>query len=204
MQEHSVWQKGVSKKLRDVAKAIEERDSLLRRVQTQKTLLKEIQAKLSAAKALSEFTKNNEGECIDEVTSDLETIEGMKEDAQETLNEMQKKLELDTGKYYEFENYFGKCAEENIGKYTYRVCLFEEAVQEEGSKEYKLGKWNGFSSDYSKIFYSDGERCFGGPERSLTLDLRCGEELKLHSLTELEKCVYNAKLEIPSACQVDF
>ena len=53
---------------------------------------------------------------------------------------------------------------------------------------------------YRTMRFADGQQCWNGPPRSLTLTVRCGKATKLSRVTEPSRCEYEAELETPGAC----
>ncbi|KAL4082116.1 glucosidase II beta subunit-like-domain-containing protein [Scleroderma yunnanense] len=102
------------------------------------------------------------------------------------------------------------CLELDTGEYTYEVCLFDEARQKpnKGGASFSLGKftsWNklaepGTPEYYSKQRYTQGAKCWNGPQRSLELILTCGTENVLHAVSEPEKCEYRITGTSPALC----
>jgi len=64
-----------------------------------------------------------------------------------------------------------------------------------------MGKWNSWKdAEYKVMYYKGGERCWGGPDRSTTVTLECGDENKVVDVKEPNKCEYTVKLQTPAAC----
>jgi len=145
-------------------------------------------------------------------------------DAERSLNVAQKDLEqakkelddlFDPTRYGakgEWKKLHDVCLKKDTGGYEYEVCLFEGAMQRpsHGGSSYSLGKfssWNlspdvveGSKEYYSTQMYSHGTRCWNGPERSVKLELTCGTENALLTVTELEKCEYVFTGTTPALC----
>lgn len=112
----------------------------------------------------------------------------------------------------EWKKLHNTCLAKDTGDYVYEVCLFEEARQKpyHGGSSFSLGNfasWNpspdvveGSAEYYSTQVYSHGTRCWNGPERSVKLDLTCGTESVLLTVTELEKCEYLFTGTTPALC----
>jgi protein kinase C substrate 80K-H len=49
--------------------------------------------------------------------------------------------------------------------------------------------------------FTEGEKCWNGPSRSLTLTLKCGDRDGLESVEEPSRCEYSATLYTPQACE---
>lgn len=100
----------------------------------------------------------------------------------------------------------GQCPELNQAQYTYRLCLFDRAVQKDrnGHHEIGLGNWKAWEGPdddkYSKQKYADGQHCWNGPARSTLVHIECGEELELYDVKEPAKCEYEFRLRAPAAC----
>jgi len=106
------------------------------------------------------------------------------------------------------------CLSTEAGDYTYEVCLFDEARQKptagKGGQTNSLGKFKSWNNDprvqpgepayYTKQHYTGGAKCWNGPNRSVTLVLKCGTENVLHVVTEPEKCEYQFAGTSPALC----
>ncbi|KAF9242918.1 glucosidase II beta subunit-like-domain-containing protein [Melanogaster broomeanus] len=111
----------------------------------------------------------------------------------------------------EWKKLDGLCLEKNTGDYTYEVCLFEEARQKpnKGGTTFSLGKftsWNQLAKPgeleyYTKQRYTQGTKCWNGPQRSVELVLSCGTENALLTVAELEKCEYQLTGTTPALCR---
>jgi len=145
-------------------------------------------------------------------------------DAERNLDSVQKRLETAKadlrdlfdpawyGAEGEWKKMHNTCLTKDSGDYVYEVCLFEEARQKpnHGGSTFSLGKfasWNidpdvteGSAEYYSKQVYSHGTRCWNGPQRNVKLDLTCGTENALLTVTELEKCEYLFTGTTPALC----
>ncbi|CAI5746484.1 unnamed protein product [Peronospora destructor] len=154
--------------------------------------------------------------------------ENKKEELKEEENrliEAQKLLDKDYGVDNLFFGLRNECVESDAGQYKYKVCFFGKATQDftklgdmEDIKGPKVsdGKGSGKSSSISpedltaaettvkEIKFSNGDNCWNGPKRSLTVKLECGPEpMKLYDVEEPSTCVYIAKLRTPAVCGED-
>ncbi|KAG6333511.1 hypothetical protein ID866_5574 [Astraeus odoratus] len=110
----------------------------------------------------------------------------------------------------EWKKLDGLCLEKDTGEYTYEICLFDEARQKpnKGGSSYSLGKftsWNqhaepGTPEYYTRQRYTQGARCWNGPQRSVELVLACGTENALLTVSEPEKCEYRITGTSPALC----
>ena len=87
-----------------------------------------------------------------------------------------------------------------MDKYKYKACPFGEAKQD-GTR---LGSNSDTEvSDAGELMlkFTEGERCWNGPSRSLALTLKCGDRDSLESVEEPSRCEYSATLYTPQACK---
>ncbi|KAL5228913.1 hypothetical protein ABZP36_017178 [Zizania latifolia] len=104
------------------------------------------------------------------------------------------------GKEKEFYYFYDRCFESKEGKYTYKVCPFKKASQVEGHSSTSLGRWDKFEESYGAMEFSNGDKCWNGPDRSLKVRLRCGLNNELNGVDEPSRCEYVAVLSTPALC----
>ncbi|KAJ0266965.1 Glucosidase 2 subunit beta [Hirschfeldia incana] len=129
----------------------------------------------------------------DESSSKLKKI-------QSRVSSLERKLKQDFGPEKEFYSFHGHCFESKQGKYTYKVCAYKEATQEEGYSKTRLGGWDKFENSYQFMTYTNGDKCWNGPDRSLKIKLRCGLKNELMDVDEPSRCEYAAVLSTPARC----
>lgn len=128
------------------------------------------------------------------------------------LNDLTLKLktnESDLNKDYGPENMLrslqDECVTTSIGDYKYKFCptsiLEQINIDNRGTK---IGifdeiKYSEHTKNY-QLFFKNGERCWNGPVRSAIVDIVCGLELGVLSVTEPEKCIYHFKVSSPIGC----
>ncbi|GMF38329.1 unnamed protein product [Phytophthora fragariaefolia] len=143
------------------------------------------------------------------------------EDKEKELEEVQKLLEKDYGVDHIFFALRDKCVESDAGQYKYKICFFGKATQDHTKlgdmEELEKLKQSGEGSDdeaptadneagavqtaVEEIKFSNGQKCWNGPNRSLTVKLECGPEpMELFNIEEPSTCVYSAKLRTPAVC----
>ncbi|CAH8279863.1 unnamed protein product [Arabidopsis lyrata] len=122
---------------------------------------------------------------------------------QSRISSLEKKLKQDFGLEKEFYSFHGRCFESKQGKYTYKVCAYKEATQEEGYSKTRLGEWDKFENSYQFMSYTNGDKCWNGPDRSLKVKLRCGLKNELMDVDEPSRCEYAAILSTPARCLED-
>ncbi len=94
-----------------------------------------------------------------------------------------------------------QCYEVKIEKYAYKACPFGEAHQD----SVRLGT-NTDGVEISPLTgdmmlkFTNGATCWNGPNRSLSLTLKCGDREALADVEEPSRCEYSATLFTPQAC----
>ncbi|CAO2198283.1 unnamed protein product [Urochloa humidicola] len=119
---------------------------------------------------------------------------------QSKISTLTEKLKLDFGKDKEFYSFYDKCFESKEGKYTYKVCGYKKATQAEGHSSTNLGRWDKFEESYRVMQFSNGDKCWNGPDRSMKVRLRCGLSNELNDVDEPSRCEYVAVLSTPALC----
>jgi len=174
-------------------------------------LLKEENDK-SEEKLEQEIPKEPEDEEFKSIKEDLKNSETKLNEAKNKVNALERQIKdlnqllaIDFGENKEFFPLYGKCLEIQ-SEYTYELCPFEKVTQKQKSGgNTPLGTWqNEQSNDWSKehkiMRYTGGQRCWGGPERSTTVEVLCGPENTIEEPKEPNKCEYTLKLFTPAAC----
>ncbi|CAK0902371.1 unnamed protein product, partial [Prorocentrum cordatum] len=111
--------------------------------------------------------------------------------------ELDKNAKLDFGDDFRWISLVGACPEKPLGEYTYKVCFFGEARQDRTL----LGRYAGWdASDPMVMTFAKGSSCPGGTSRALRVRLECAASQELLSVTEPDRCSYEARLGHPAAC----
>jgi len=114
----------------------------------------------------------------------------------------------------------GGCSSHNSKDvYLWKLCPFQYAAQAKPSEPQRvtlLGKWSGWSTSYLPSIvtplspvatpralwkFDEGEPCWDGPPRSVSVELRCGTVTRLERVEEDGKCRYLMLLASPLACE---
>lgn len=122
---------------------------------------------------------------------------------QSRISSLTQKLKQDFGAEKEFFSFYGQCFESKQNKYVYKVCPFKQATQEEGYSTTRLGSWEKFEESYRVMQFRNGDKCWNGPDRSLTVKLRCGLKNEVADVDEPSRCEYLALLSTPAVCVED-
>ncbi|KAG5023631.1 Glucosidase 2 subunit beta [Glycine max] len=132
---------------------------------------------------------------------------------QSRISSLKQKLKHDFGPAKEFYSFYDHCFEGKENKlryisvpvyfllYTYKVCPYKQASQEEGYSNTRLGSWDKFEDSYRVMVFSNGDKCWNGPDRSLKVKLRCGLKNEITDVDEPSRCEYVAVLSTPALCQ---
>ena len=104
----------------------------------------------------------------------------------------------------------GQCYAAKVDKYAYSVCPFAESTQD-GTRLGRMAELEATdASDVdggddekktaTRFLFRDGERCWNGPSRSISVSLTCGAAERLFAVTEPSRCEYAAVLATPAVC----
>lgn len=121
------------------------------------------------------------------------------------IKKLEEELSSDFGPFHVFFPLKSKCFSYTDREYTYTLCPFERATQESTSgMQTELGRWAGWAGAaenlYSRQKYEGGIQCWNGPARSVSVNIDCGVEDKIISVTEPAKCEYVYNFITPAAC----
>ncbi|WWC57645.1 uncharacterized protein I303_100177 [Kwoniella dejecticola CBS 10117] len=140
------------------------------------------------------------------LSNELNKLNNAISDSEDTLQRMNTEF----GPQAEWKKLDGTCVDKVSGDYTYEICFFGKTKQKsnkDGSSNYMgtFAEWNtaatpGSYEYYTKQLYNNGGRCWNGPLRSVQVDLSCGKENALLSISEPEKCEYQFKVTTPALC----
>ncbi|KAH0468825.1 hypothetical protein IEQ34_002057 [Dendrobium chrysotoxum] len=108
-----------------------------------------------------------------------------------------------TSKEKEFYFFYDRCFESKQNKYVYKICPFKQASQDEGYSSTRLGSWDNFEESYRVMVFTNGEKCWNGPDRSLKVRLRCGLKNEISDVDEPSRCEYTALMSTPALCLED-
>ncbi|KAG8635425.1 glucosidase 2 subunit beta isoform X1 [Manihot esculenta] len=136
----------------------------------------------------------------DKVRKEYEESSSKLSKIQSRISSLTQKLKHDFGTQKEFYSFYDDCFESKQSKYVYKVCPFKKASQVEGRTTTTMGRWDKFEDSYQSMIFSNGDRCWNGPNRSLKVKLRCGLKNELTDVDEPSRCEYVAFLSTPVLC----
>lgn len=149
---------------------------------------------------------------IDEATTARENFQAAEKSVNELqleIRKLEEKLDRDYSVEQEFATLDGECYEYSDLEYVYTLCMFDKTTQrsKSGGNDVTLGRWYGWfgpeGQKYSKMKYDRGFTCWHGPARSTIVNLSCGKENKLVSVTEPNRCEYSMEFSTPALCNVN-
>ncbi|KAK3089491.1 hypothetical protein FSP39_004022, partial [Pinctada imbricata] len=142
----------------------------------------------------------------DEARKNFNDAETKKKDIDREVSDLTSYLNTDFGPEEEFAVLKENCFEYTDREYTYKLCPFSSASQrsKNGGGETSLGswgKWDGPSDNiYSIQKYENGQNCWNGPNRSVKVHLKCGQDHQLTNAYEPSRCEYAFDFTTPCIC----
>ena len=94
-----------------------------------------------------------------------------------------------------------ECIVKQIGKYEYSFCPFQNITQREISKKRNsviLGYFD--KHDRKTMKFANGQGCWKGPARSVTVDLQCAAVEEIADVDEPEQCTYRMLVKTCAVC----
>jgi len=98
-----------------------------------------------------------------------------------------------------------KCLEHTAAGWNYKVCLGESILQTGSTPDLKfvVGKYSGIDSSDPKnvkIIFNGGDICTPQGARTANLSFTCGNDAKIHSMSEPATCKYSFIIQVPEVC----
>jgi protein kinase C substrate 80K-H len=148
--------------------------------------------------------KTEEGDALREEVSKLE---GEVRDLERRIEDLENTNNSNFGPQGELFALKGRCFTRTVNQYVYEMCPYGDAKQKEGHSSVNLGRWDRAESTDNggfKFFFRNGQRCWNGPERSLTVTVTCGHEEEVLSVDEPAVCEYVMDFVTPAACDATY
>jgi len=127
-------------------------------------------------------------------------------DAQRQLTEAEQLHKNDFGEHEEYAVMHPHCYSIDTLEYTYEFCPYSKAAQKprRGGGHTQLGDFTGWApldgDAHGLMKFENGQKCWGGPNRSLQVKFICGAEHKVLSVEEPAKCEYAMVFATPMGC----
>jgi protein kinase C substrate 80K-H len=137
---------------------------------------------------------------VKQLNVEISASESAKTNADTELRQARETSAMDFGPDQAFFPLKGQCFDFKQAQYTYQVCPFETAKQDHTS----LGQFDGWEegSGHRTMLFKNGQTCWNGPQRSLSLTFQCGPDDKVLSMDEPSKCAYAATMQTPAVCDL--
>lgn len=94
-----------------------------------------------------------------------------------------------------FRSVQGEWFLQDLGEYKYKIGLLDAIYQDTTL----IGHFRGM--DGNVVQFSGGNKCWNGPQRSAQVELVCGMDNKIISVSEPQKCQYQILFETPLVCK---
>jgi len=138
-------------------------------------------------------------ECSKKARDKFSKLETDKFRLERKAKELQEKRTNTASEHAAFRGLAKDCIKSSIHQYVYELCVFDTVRQyEQGKVIGSLGKWKHWSE--GKQLYDRGVTCWQGPQRSTTVDFKCGDRNIILDVQEPERCVYRMSVATPAVC----
>jgi protein kinase C substrate 80K-H len=136
--------------------------------------------------------------------------ESRRDETKKKFDDVAADLARFVGARAEFQHMLGQCYAAKVDKYAYSVCPFAESTQDgtrlgrmaalEATDASDVDGGDDEKTTATRFLFRDGERCWNGPSRSISVSLTCGAAERLFAVTEPSRCEYAAVLATPAVC----
>lgn len=131
----------------------------------------------------------------DELVMQIDQLEVELQKTEEKITAIKANLNTDFGPDDILRAYELKAITKRLGGYNYVINLLGSIIQD----DVLIGKFKKYEN--GKIYFDKGARCWNGPLRSAVVELECGNELELVSVSEPEKCEYSLQIRGEAWCE---
>ncbi|XP_012253364.2 glucosidase 2 subunit beta [Athalia rosae] len=138
----------------------------------------------------------------------LKEAESSSRDLLEELRRLEERIDRDYGPDEEFAALDGHCFDYTDLEYVYTLCPFGKATQKSksGGSEVILGHWHDWAESrgnkYAAMKFDRGLACWNGPTRSAIVNLSCGLDNQVLSVSEPSRCEYAIEFATPAVCHI--
>eukprot|EP00178_Gracilaria_changii_P004162 TRINITY_DN1649_c0_g1_i1.p1 TRINITY_DN1649_c0_g1~~TRINITY_DN1649_c0_g1_i1.p1 ORF type:complete len:556 (-),score=99.60 TRINITY_DN1649_c0_g1_i1:420-2087(-) len=142
--------------------------------------------------------------CINKAESAKWDLDSKKREIEGKIDKLKKKKAIDFGEDKALRKLYGSCTKGKVTQYEFEICMFDTVRQyENGASIAQLGKfegWEGKGKD-RVMKYSEGDRCWNGPQRSIRVELSCSDKEEVVGVDEPNRCTYRMKFKTPAVCE---
>jgi len=128
-------------------------------------------------------------------------------DNENKIKDIEQILSNDYGENKAFYYMYGKSYTIDTNEYTYELNPFDKVSQKpRAGVSTSLGNWDqskqtdAWKVSHKEMIYTDGAKCWGGPDRSCKVEIFCDADTRIAEPNEPNKCEYTLKFYTPAAC----
>jgi len=133
---------------------------------------------------------------VENLEKEISTLSREIGDVDKEIKDLEDYINFDFGPDARFAYLNDQSYTYNAAEYVYTLEPFEKVTQ----GHVRVGNWVRWQSDYTELKFDNGERCWGGPDRSMIIKLSCGGDTQILEVTEPNKCEYSMAMKTPGAC----
>jgi len=143
-------------------------------------------------------------ECLDRAKKARDQLDAGLKAEETTVTDLKTAVHAEYGPDLALRALRDECFKKSFAQFSFEHCFFDNIKQYEGTKFVAtIGSFKESTVDHSgvtRLMYDNGDRCWGGPQRSLGVELQCGETNEIVTVDEPSKCVYAMVFRTPAAC----
>ena len=151
----------------------------------------------------------------------LKSAQDSLRDIEDKIRDRQEDLEQDLGPGGIFRALRDSCFKMDAGEYEYEHCFLDRTSQisKKNGPTVSLGAFQKVGEVHvdevdestghiaktprTTLEYGHGQKCWNGPQRSMTVVLECGEKEEIVQVREDEMCVYSMVAKTPAVCPAE-
>eukprot|EP00737_Agarophyton_chilense_P000105 gb/GEZJ01000128.1/.p1 GENE.gb/GEZJ01000128.1/~~gb/GEZJ01000128.1/.p1 ORF type:complete len:584 (+),score=116.48 gb/GEZJ01000128.1/:763-2514(+) len=146
----------------------------------------------------------NLSQCISQAESAKWELDSKKREIEDKIDALKKKIGVDYGADNALRKLHGSCTRGKVTQYEFELCMFDTVRQyENGVSIAQLGQFEGWEGEGKErvMKYSEGDRCWNGPARSIKVELLCSDKEEVVSVDEPNRCTYRMKFKTAAVCE---
>ncbi|KAK6456371.1 glucosidase II beta subunit-like-domain-containing protein [Scheffersomyces xylosifermentans] len=154
-----------------------------------------LQKPADARESSALFEEKKPAKSATEYNEEIESLEKEIKSIESEISIYEEDLAKDYGAKDILRAVASKRVNGKIGEYSYSLG-FTDSISQDGVL---IGSFVEFKDN--KLIYKHGAKCWNGPSRSADVELICGPQNKLLTVSEPEKCEYLFELITPIVCE---